>query len=227
MDKMSIYNASRTVPQEAQKKITGGRLNGMTDISPMWRVKKLTELFGPAGIGWKFDPPVFEEKQGVNGEVMVHCFTCLYIRQNESTEWSAPIPGIGGSMLISTERSGQRTDDEAYKKAYTDAQSVACKALGIGADVYWDKDVTKYTSPQTNQKTAAKPNLKQEVAAAASMEMILTCACCGKAVQDVVNRGNRISNTTIAKETKKKYGRILCWECAKKQPKEDGGMTHA
>lgn len=116
MDKTSIYESSRSVPPEAQKRIGGGRLNGMTDINPMWRIKKLTELFGPAGIGWKFDPPVFEEKLGVNGEVMVHCFTCLYIRQDDGTAWSAPIPGVGGSMLISTEKSGQRTDDEAYKK---------------------------------------------------------------------------------------------------------------
>lgn len=28
--------------------------------------------------------------------------------------------------------------------ALTDALSVACKALGIAADVYWDKDKTKY-----------------------------------------------------------------------------------
>lgn len=151
MDKMTIYESARGVPKEAQKQIGGGRLNGMTDINPMWRVKKLTELFGPAGIGWRFDPPIFEEKPGVNGEVVVHCCTNLYIRQlgenGEKNEWSAPIPGVGGSMLISTEKGGKRTDDDAYKKAYTDAQSVACKALGIGADVYWEKDTTKYDRP--------------------------------------------------------------------------------
>lgn len=151
MDKMTIYESARVVPKEARKSIGGGRLKGMTDINPMWRVKKLTELFGPAGIGWRFDPPIFEEKPGVNGEIMVHCCTNLYIRQidegGEKNEWSAPIPGVGGSMLIATEKDGKRTDDEAYKKAYTDAQSVACKALGIGADVYWEKDQTKYDKP--------------------------------------------------------------------------------
>ncbi|MCR5408639.1 MAG: hypothetical protein K6E61_06005 [Bacteroidales bacterium] len=35
-------------------------------------------------------------------------------------------------------------DDEAYKKAYTDAVSVACKALGFAADVYYRQDETKY-----------------------------------------------------------------------------------
>ena len=34
--------------------------------------------------------------------------------------------------------------DEAYKMAYTDALSVACKALGIAADVYYEKDKSKY-----------------------------------------------------------------------------------
>lgn len=117
MDKMTIYESARGVPNEARKQIGGGRLKGMTDINPMWRVKKLTELFGPAGIGWRFDPPIFEEKPGVNGEIMVHCCTNLYIRQldesGEKNEWSAPIPGVGGSMLISTEKDGKRTDDEA------------------------------------------------------------------------------------------------------------------
>lgn len=55
MDKMTIYESARVVPKEARKSIGGGRLKGMTDINPMWRVKKLTELFGPAGIGWRFD----------------------------------------------------------------------------------------------------------------------------------------------------------------------------
>lgn len=210
MDKMLIYNSVKAVPAEAQKRIEGGRLKGMTDISPMWRVKKLTELFGPAGVGWKFDPPVFEEKQGVNGEVVVHCFTNLYIRVEYGTEWSAPIPGVGGSMLICTEKNGQRTDDDAYKKAYTDAQSVACKALGVGADVYWESDKTKYTRP-------------------AAQKQKLVCACCGKQITGIKSKDGKSALTAeqAANRSFKKYGRILCMECARKQPKEDGGLTHA
>ena len=207
MDKMTIYEQCREVPKEAQKPIAAGRLKGKTDINPMWRIKKLTELFGPAGIGWKFDPPVFEEKQGAKGEVMVHRFTCLYIRQDVEQAWSAPIPGIGGSTLITMERDGLRTDDDAYKKAYTDAQSVACKALGIGADVYWNADKTKYDPLPTTPAPV--------------------CSCCGKKITGFTYRGRKVSAEQASERSQKKYGRILCVECAKKQPKEDGGLTHA
>ena len=64
MQNMEIYNSMRSVPVEAQKKITGGRLNGMTDIKPMWRIEKLTEVFGPVGIGWK---TVIKNKEIIEG----------------------------------------------------------------------------------------------------------------------------------------------------------------
>lgn len=50
-DNMRIYDAVRAVPEEAKRAITAGRLKGKTDINPMWRIKALTELFGPCGDG--------------------------------------------------------------------------------------------------------------------------------------------------------------------------------
>ena len=52
-ENLKIYESFRKVPDEAQREIEGGKLKGFTDINPMWRIKKLTELFGPCGIGWK------------------------------------------------------------------------------------------------------------------------------------------------------------------------------
>ena len=49
---LSIYESVREVPKEAKKEIEAGRLKGKHDINPMWRIKKLTEVFGPAGFGW-------------------------------------------------------------------------------------------------------------------------------------------------------------------------------
>lgn len=144
MNNLDIYNKYRSVPQEARKPIAGGRLNNMTDINPMWRIKTLTNEFGPCGIGWYTEIIRQWIEQSGTGEAAAFCNINLYVKIDG--EWSRPIFGNGGAMFIKNENKAPFTDDEAYKKAYTDAISVACKALGIGADVYWKKDKTKYST---------------------------------------------------------------------------------
>lgn len=139
----TIYEKVRKVPMEAQKTIQGGRLKGMTDINPMWRIKTLDEQFGMCGIGWKAPITARWIDEGANGEKIANVEINLYVKVDG--EWSDGIQGIGGAMFIAKEREGLYTDDECYKKAYTDALSVACKALGMAADIYWQKDRTKYT----------------------------------------------------------------------------------
>lgn len=143
-ENLQIYEEGRSVPDSAKKQIAGGRLKGMTDINPMWRIKKLTEIFGPCGIGWKTEIVRCWLEHGSGEEIGSFMEILLYVKHKG--EWSAGIPGTGGSMFVSKEKNGMYTDDECYKKAYTDALSVACKALGLGADVYWEKDSTKYSS---------------------------------------------------------------------------------
>lgn len=144
MDNLHIYNAAREVPPEAQKQFNNGRFSG-TDINPMWRIKKLTELFGPCGIGWYYEV-LSERSERLTDDTLIAVVDLnLYIKHDG--EWSKPIFGTGGNQLISKTKSGISTSDEGYKMALTDALSVACKALGIGADVYFQKDKTKYTAP--------------------------------------------------------------------------------
>lgn len=151
-----LYNQVREVPKEAQKPITGGRLKGMTDINPMWRIKTLTEQFGPAGIGWYTEIIDQWLEEGANNEVVAFMKIHLYIK--ETQVWSKPIVGIGGSSFIAKEKNGLYTSDEAFKMAYTDALSVACKALGIGADVYFNSDTSKYNKVDDAQPTTQQEN---------------------------------------------------------------------
>ena len=148
--KLKIYNEAREVPKEAQKTIKGGRLSGMTDINPMWRIKKLTELFGPCGFGWKYEITDKRLEEGANNEIAAFVDINLYIKQDG--EWGEAIQGTGGSTFVADERKGLHTSDECFKMALTDAISIACKALGFGADVYWDKDTTKYSKKKTSKK---------------------------------------------------------------------------
>lgn len=142
MENLKIYEAARKVPNEALKPIQAGRLKGKSDINPMWRIKKLTEIFGPCGIGWKYTIVKQWTEPAADGEIAAFCDIDLYVK--EDGEWSDPIPGTGGSMFVAKEKSGLYANDECYKMALTDAISVACKALGFAADVYWDRDPTKY-----------------------------------------------------------------------------------
>ena len=150
MENLELYEKVRSVPENAQKEIKGGRLKGMTDINPMWRIKKLTEEFGVCGIGWL--PKIVRTwlDKGENNEVIASVE--IELRVKVGGEWSEPIPGVGGSKAVVKEQNGVYTDDECYKKAYTDALSVACKALGMGADVYWNEN-TKYTAPPSAEPT--------------------------------------------------------------------------
>lgn len=143
MENLELYNKLSPVPVEAKRAIEAGRLKGKTDINPMWRIKTLTEQFGPCGIGWKYEIVRFWLEDGAQSEKAAFCQINLYFKNGE--QWSEPIPGIGGSGFIETERSGLHTSDECFKMALTDAISVACKALGVAGSVYWDKDPTKYT----------------------------------------------------------------------------------
>ena len=154
MGNMDIYNKAREVPPEAQREITAGRLKGFTDINPVWRIKVLTEMFGPAGIGWYYEIIDKRVVDGAAGEKVAVVDINLYIKHEG--EWSKPIQGTGGSMLVAKEKNGLYTSDEGFKMALTDAISVACKSLGVGADVYYAKDRSKY-GQNDEEKSGKQP----------------------------------------------------------------------
>ena len=151
---LEIYLRAAEVPAEAQKPIKGGKLKDMTDINPMWRIKTLTEIFGPCGIGWY--TKILErwtERDANESAAWVRIE--MFVKIPGTNEWSAPIEGIGGSKQCGKSQ-GDGINDEAFKMAETDAISVACKKLGFGANIYWAKDRTKYSQEEEPQ-TAKKP----------------------------------------------------------------------
>ena len=162
MDSMSIYDQLRQVPQNAIKKISGGKLAGMSDINPMWRIKRMTEVFGPYGKGWRMEISERwrDEVQTNSGtEVSANVKVAVSYRTAEG-EWSEPAYGYGGSKLLGRGK-GSDLDDEAWKMALTDALGVAMKLLGMAADVYFEKDMrdnmTKYSEPAAPRNERPEP----------------------------------------------------------------------
>lgn len=199
---LAIYNQVRSVPENALRKIEAGRLKGKSDINPMWRIKKLTELYGSVGFGWYTEITKKWSETSDNGEMAVFVDINLYVKKDG--EWSKPIHGTGGNKLLTLEKkweNGVQTinpylDDEAYKKAYTDAISVAAKAIGIGADVYWEADKTKFDSHDAteNQVTLDAPEQAKPELSPSTPSWRQAVAFCAKQNDSEENLRKRIRN---------------------------------
>lgn len=205
-DNMKIYEAVRSCPENALKPIQAGRLKGKSDINPMWRIKMLTETFGAAGFGWYYDITRQWTETGANGEIAAFVNINLYVKIGD--EWSKPIQGNGGSMLVTQERNGLYTDDEAFKKALTDAISVSCKALGFAADVYWNQDGTKYSGNNAAQNAPSKPTEPQQP---------IMCNKCGLEIKGVKKGAQMLTGAMVAQQTGG-----MCLKCYKEA--QSGGV---
>ena len=94
---------------------------------------------------------------------------------------------------------------------------MACKALGFGADVYWDKDSTKYdrgTEPQQRtQKAAIPPQQKPGYRLPPQGDATVICERCGGQVMDYFDGRATVKAARLAARAKQLYGYALCEKC--------------
>lgn len=132
---------------------------GGTAIKPIYTTQKMTETFGPAGKGWGMGEPTFQTVPGNDGQVAVFCTVSLWYREEGDSEGKvAVVYGVGGDMVVVKQSNGMRTDDEAFKKAFTDAIGNAMKHIGMSADVHMGLfDDSKYVQEMRDEaKSASK-----------------------------------------------------------------------
>lgn len=223
MDNMTIYDKVRAVPACALKPITAGRLKGMSDINPMWRIKTLTETFGPCGIGWWYEiTDKHLEHDPVTKQTAAFVGIKLYYIDPESGMESHGIPGLGGASFVAQERNGPYMSDECEKMALTDAISVAAKALGVAADVYFAKDRTKYDAPAADPERRSverKPPVEHE--AKPKEELVYRCDQCSQPLKVYIGSdGKPVSLRKWSEGTKAKFGAILCDKCVEARQNE-------
>lgn len=129
---------SKTDPAHTKGFSRAGGFKG-TAIKPMWVWKRLTELFGPCGEGWGFGQPTFQVVQSEK-ETLVYCTVSAWHGDKNNTLW-----GVGGDKVVAARKDGAFCDDEAFKKAFTDALMNAFKFIGVAADVHMGMfDDSKY-----------------------------------------------------------------------------------
>ena len=152
-DNLRIWSAlEKTDPAHTKGFKRAGGFSG-TAVKPMWVWQRLTELFGPFGEGWGCSKPEHTTVQaGV--ELLVFCTVSAWHGTKDNILW-----GVGGDKVIADTKNGPKSDDEAFKKAFTDALMNAFKFVGVGADVHMGRfDDNKYVQSMA-EEFAPKPEV--------------------------------------------------------------------
>lgn len=142
MSKTALWDRlGKTDPSHTKQFKKSGGFSG-TAIKPMWSYRRMTEEFGPCGDGWGVNEPSFQVVAGADGETLVYCTVSIWHGKRENVVF-----GVGGDKVIAKFSSGSKSDDEAFKKAFTDAITNALKLIGVGADVHMGMfDDSKYVN---------------------------------------------------------------------------------
>lgn len=155
-DKTAIWDTlGKTDPAHTKGFSRAGGFKG-TAVKPMWVMQRLTEHFGPCGIGWGVGEPSFQVVQA-GAETLVYCTVSAWHGEASNVLW-----GVGGDKVVTSRSSGPFCDDEAFKKAFTDAIMNAFKFIGVAADVHMGQfDDNKYVQEAREAFNPSKPT-KQE-----------------------------------------------------------------
>src|SRR5690606_28515713 len=98
---LNIWNAlGKTDPAHTKQFNRAGGFKG-TAVKPMWVLKRLTEEFGPVGVGWGTGKPDFQLVHSPEGEVLVYCTVSVWHTSRDNVSW-----GVGGDKAISRNKNG-------------------------------------------------------------------------------------------------------------------------
>ena len=122
----------------------------LTTTDPMYQVMRMTDYFGPVGEGWTYEVKYTYTDQNVFAELKIGWKQDT----NKDFNWYGPVSAV--NPLYNSKGS---LDDEAPKKAMTDAMTKAMSHLGMSADVFLGLfDSNKYVS-EMKEKFSAKSNV--------------------------------------------------------------------
>ena len=131
----------------------------LTTVDPQYQIQMMTSMFGPVGKGWKYTV----EYKYLDGLVFAEVSIKYYL----DSKWYEYGP-VCSVQNLSKKNGG--LDDEAPKKAMTDAMTKAFSHLGMSADVFLGMfDDSKYVESlkkefaQKIPKTNGKKNIKLDM----------------------------------------------------------------
>jgi hypothetical protein len=167
-----LWRLNETTPPSKTKPVSFGRKFTATDT--YYQIKRATETFGPVGIGWGWETEdEVVTAEGKEGSVsFAKCKVSLWYRDPRNPEVICrPGPVIGTNTMFL----GGKPDDDAFKKATTDAITKSLSYLGFSADIFMGLyDDSKYVDKlrqQENTKADATGSKLPEILTKAIAEL--------------------------------------------------------
>lgn len=138
MDNKALWRRVCVTDPAAVKPITGKDYGGNSP-KPYWIVERLTDEFGPCGIGWGFSV-VNERFERFSDTDTLHiaCVRMWYVLNGKRGELEQ-IGQTKGSYV--TSKGAFKVDEDAPKKSVTDALVKCASYLGFAGDIFsgrWD-----------------------------------------------------------------------------------------
>jgi len=125
----------------------------LTTIDPMYQIMMMTRIFGPVGKGWSYDAKFHYTDANVFAEVkLVYMIDDIWYKYG-------PVSSVCGLY-----RKAGTLDDEAPKKALTDAMTKAFSHLGVSADVFLGMfDNVKYVEAMKEKFNSNSEGIKSKI----------------------------------------------------------------
>jgi len=124
MSNMKLWDRLKETDPKYTKPFSKFGGKQLTTVDPMYQIQMMTNMFGPVGKGWKYEV----EYKYIDGLVFAEVKLKWFDKQ-----WYEYGP-VCSVQNLSKKNGG--LDDEAPKKAMTDAMTKAFSHLGMSADVF-------------------------------------------------------------------------------------------
>ena len=136
-DNKALWVRAFTTDPRAVKAITGKQYKGNSP-KPYWIVERLTDEFGPCGIGWGFSILNERMERMTERDVLhVAVVRMWYVMDGKRGEFEQ----IGQTKAVYESKNGTVVDEDAPKKSVTDALVKCASYLGFAGDIFsgmWD-----------------------------------------------------------------------------------------
>ena len=140
MTNMRIWDALKTTDPRHTKEVGFGRK--FTSIDAQWQLQRMTEQFGPVGEGWGYTCEHSVLRLADDLALAIVDVTIWWGKEREASVHGLVHPQTYGPIRAAaplweaTKEGKMRLDDDAPKKAMTDALTKGLSHLGLSADVF-------------------------------------------------------------------------------------------